>query len=318
MSKSLFSVVGAALLLALTGIAQSPAAKSGLDKATLEAYLRHLYVMDASIAVKVSDPKPSDVPGFLDVTVQASKGLQSQVFKFLVSKDGSKILQANVFDINGNPFKPDLDKLKTTGAPNFGTQGAPVVLVEFSDFQCPYCKAEAEELRKNLMATYPTQVHLYFKTFPLESLHPWAKAAAIASRCAYKQKPDAFWSFHDWIFEHQAEITPENLKDKVLEWAKGVKDLDAAQLGQCVDAKAAEAEVKQDQAEGQALEINGTPTLFVNGRRIAQSIDWANLKQIIDYEIEYQKTAKNAGEDCGCDLKLALPGMLPSPPAIKK
>src|SRR5580658_1297 len=121
MSKSLFSVVGAALLLALTGIAQSPAAKSGLDKATLEAYLRHLYVMDASIAVKVSDPKPSDVPGFLDVTVQASKGLQSQVFKFLVSKDGSKILQANVFDINGNPFKPDLDKLKTTGAPNFGT-----------------------------------------------------------------------------------------------------------------------------------------------------------------------------------------------------
>jgi protein-disulfide isomerase len=318
MSKSLLTVTAAALLLALAGIAQSPAAKSALDKATLETYVRHIYVMDSSIVVKVSDPKPSDVPGFFDVTVAASKGIQSQVFKLLVSKDGSKILQANVFDVNSNPFKPDLDKLKTAGAPNFGTQGAPVVLVEFSDFQCPYCKAEAQELRKNLLAAYPTQVHLYFKTFPLEALHPWAKAAAIDSRCAYKQNPDAFWSYHDWIFEHQAEITPENLKDKVLEWAKGVKDLDPLKLGQCMDTKATEADVKQDQAEGQALEINGTPTLFINGRRIAQTIDWANLKAIIDYEIEYQKTAKNAGEDCGCDLKLTLPGMLPVPQPIKK
>jgi len=318
MSKSLFTVTAAALLLALAGIAQSPAAKSALDKATLEAYVRHVYVMDSRITVKVSDPKPSDVPGFFDVDVLASMGPQSQVFKLLVSKDGSKILQATVYDINDNPFKPDLDKLKTAGAPSFGTQGAPVVLVEFSDFQCPYCKAEAQELRKNLLASYPTQVHLYFKTFPLEQLHPWAKAAAIDSRCVYKQNADAFWSYHDWIFEHQADITPENLKDKVLEWAKGVKEVDALKLGQCMDAKATEAEVKQDQAEGQALEINGTPTLFINGRRIAQTIDWANLKAIIDYEIEYQKTAKNAGEDCGCDLKLTLPGMLPATQPIKK
>lgn len=308
MPKSLFAITAAALLLAMAGIAQSPAKKSALDKATLEAYVRHLYVMDSGIVLKISDPKPSDVPGFLDVGVHAAKGIQSTDFKFLISKDGSKILQASVFDVNNNPFKPDLDKLKTQGAPNFGTPGAPVVLVEFSDFQCPYCRAEAQELRKNLLAAYPTQVRLYFKTFPLESLHPWAKAAAIASRCAYKQNPDAFWAYHDWIFEHQAEITPENLKEKVLGWVKDVKGLDALQLGQCMDSKATEADVKQDQAEGQTLEINGTPTLFINGRRIAQTIDWANLKQIIDYEIEYQKTAKNAGEDCGCDLKLKLPG----------
>jgi protein-disulfide isomerase len=309
MSKSLFAVMAAVLLLALAGIAQSPAKKSALDKATLEAYIRHLYVMDSRIVVKISDPVPSDVAGFMDVSAHCSMGAQSQDFKFLISKDGSKILQASVFDINNNPFKPDLDKLKTTGEPNFGTPGAPVVLVEFSDFECPYCKAEAQDLRKNLLTAFPTQVRLYFKTFPLESLHPWAKAAAIASRCAYKQNPDAFWAFHDWIFEHQADITPENLKEKVLGWAKDVKDLDSLQLGQCMDSKATEADVKQDQTEGQALEINGTPTLFVNGRRIGQTIDWTNLKQIVDFEIEYQKTAKNAGDDCGCDLKLKLPGL---------
>jgi protein-disulfide isomerase len=319
MPKSLFALTAATFLLALSGIAQSPAKKSALDKATLEAYIRHLYVMDSRIVVKVSDPIPSDVPGFMEMNAVASMGAQSQIFKFLVSKDGSKILQASVFDVNNNPFKPDLDKLKTTGAPNFGTTGAPVVLVEFSDFQCPYCKAEAQELRKNLLATYPTQVRLYFKTFPLESLHPWAKSAAIASRCVFNQNPDSFWAYHDWIFEHQAEITPENLKDKILDWAKDVKDLDVLKLGQCMDTKATEADVKEDQVEGQALEINGTPTLFINGRRIAQTIDWPNLKSIIDYEIEYQKTAKNAGEDCGCDLKLKLPGMMPdTQPVIKK
>src|SRR5215472_2020977 len=218
MSKMFLGSI-AALLFAAAGPAQSPAKKSALDKAVLEAYVRHLYVLDTSIMVQISDAKSSDLAGFVEETVHAARGPQSQDFKFLISKDGSKILQATVFDVNNNPFKPELGKLKTQGAPSIGTPGAPVVLVEFSDFQCPYCKAEAQELRKNLIAAYPTQVRLYFKTYPLESLHPWAKAAAIASKCVAKQIPDGFWTYHDWIFEHQAEITTENLKEKVLGWA---------------------------------------------------------------------------------------------------
>ena len=99
-----------------------------------------------------------------------------------------------------------------------------------------------------------------------------------------------------------------------MEWAKGDKDIDVLQLGQCMDTKATEAEVDKSIGEGQALQVNATPTLFVNGRRIAQVIDWTNLRSIIDYEIEYQKTAKNAGEDCGCDVKLNVPGMLQTQP----
>lgn len=324
--QKLFLASLAALLFAAAVPAQktqsAPAAtakKSALDKAVLQAYVRHLYVMDSQIDVKVSDPTPSsELPGFLDVTVHASKGPQSQDIKLLVSKDGEKILLASVFDVNHNPFKHDLDLLKTDRAPSMGTKGAPVVLVEFSDFECPYCKAEAQELRKNLLAAYPTQVRMYFKTFPLEQLHPWAKAAAIASRCVYKQSPDAFWTYHDWIFDHQAEITPENLRDKVLGWAKDTKGIDSLQLGQCMDSKATENQVNEDQLEGQKLEVNGTPTLFVNGRRISNTIDWAALKNIIDYEIEYQKTAHNAGDDCGCDLELKLPGAPQISPGIKK
>ena len=315
MSRSLIFTATAALCLALSGSGQNATKKSALDKATLEAYVRHLYVMDKSkINVEVADPTPSSqLPGFFDVKVHAWAGQQSYNLVFLVSKDGSKIVQGSVFDANSNPFKNELDKLKTEFAPNIGTPGAPVVLVEFSDFQCPYCKDEAKMLRQNLVSSYPQQVRLYFKTYPLESLHPWAKAAAIASRCVFRQQPAAFWTYHDWIFEHQGEITPENLKDKVTGWAKDQKDIDVLQLGQCIDTKATAAEVEKDMAEGKAVNVEGTPTLFINGRRIAQAIDWPNLRSIIDYEIEYQKTAKNAGEDCGCEVKLDLPGMPQQP-----
>ena len=291
--------------------------KSALDKATLEAYVRHLFVMNSDVTVQVSDPKPSQVPGFVEVVVHASKGDASGDFPFLISKDGSKILQATVYDVNSNPFKPDLDKLKTEFQPSFGTPGAPVVLVEFTDFECPYCKEEATMLRQNLLTAYPKQVRLYFKDFPIEAIHPWAKSAAIAGRCVFRQDPSSFWSYHDWMFAHQADITPVNLKDKVMEWAKGEKDIDVLQLGRCMDTKATEAEVDKNIAEAHALDVNATPTLFVNGRRIAQAIDWTNLRSIIDYEIEYQKTAKNAGEAC-CEVKLDTPGLPQKAPPAKK
>ncbi len=304
MLRSLFSTALAILCLSSAGFAQK---KSALDKPTLEAYVRHLYVMDSTVTVQVGDPKPSDLPGFYEVVVSASAGNAHQDFPFLVSKDGAKIVQGNFYDVSQNPFKKDLDNLKTAGAPNFGTQGAPVVIVEFSDFECPYCQKEAKVLRQNLLDTYPSQVHFYFKEFPLTTLHPWAKAAAIASRCVYGQKSDEFWKYHDWVFDNQSEITPENLKDKVLGWAKGEKDLDSLKLAACMDNKATEGEVDKDIAEGHALGVDSTPTLFINGRRIASAAEWPTLHAIIDEEIVYQKTAKNAGEDCGCAVKLELP-----------
>jgi protein-disulfide isomerase len=308
MSRSFFLTLAAALLLGAPVSAQNQK-KSALDKAVMEAYVRHLYVLKSEIKVQVADPKPSQVDGFLEVVVHASLGDASQDFPFLVSKDGSKILQAVVYDANSNPFKSDLDKLKTEFQPSLGTPGAPVVLVTFSDFECPHCKDEAVMLRQNLLSAYPTQVRLYAKDFPLDSIHQWARPAAIAGRCVFRQSPSSFWSYSDWIFAHQADITAANLKDKVMEWTKGQKDIDVLQLGQCMDTKATEAEVDKNVAEGRALGINATPTMFVNGRRIAQVIDWTNLRSIIDYEIEYQKTAKNAGEDCGCELKLDTPGL---------
>jgi protein-disulfide isomerase len=306
---TLLSILGALSLLA----ADAPP-KTAFDKPTLEAYVRHLYLLQPQLAIAVSDPKPSDLPGFKEVRVKVSQGAQSQEIPLYVSNDGKKIVQGSFYDVTANHFKPEIDKLKTQFQPALGTAGAPVAIVVFSDMQCPHCKGEAEMLRKELIQNYPTQVRLYFKDFPLESLHPWAKAAAMAGRCVFQQNPDGFWPYHDWVFGHQEAITPENFKDQVLGWAKDAKGIDSLKLGACIDSKATAAEVEKEQEDGRKLDIAGTPTMFINGRRIPQTIEWPNLKMIVDSEIEYQKTAKNAGDDCGCEVKLDVPGF-PAPAA---
>jgi protein-disulfide isomerase len=314
----------ASLPLLLSGLVLNgaDAPKSAFDKPTLEAYVRHLFVLPAQLTVTVNDPKPAAFAGFKEVRVRIAQGAQFQDVMLFVSNDGKQIVQGNFYDISKNPFKPDLDKLKPQYSPALGTAGAPVQIVVFSDLQCPHCKGEAEMLRQNLIQNYPTQVRLYFKNYPLTGLHPWAKAAAAAGRCVFAQKNDTFWQYHDWVFAHQESLTPENLKSQIMDWAKDTKDLDSVKLGACMDNKSTEAEVDAELQQGQDLNITGTPTMFINGRRISQTIDWPSLKNIIDMEIEYQKTAKNAGDDCACEVKLDIPGM-PStkpvvPPAVKK
>jgi protein-disulfide isomerase len=307
------------LLATVTALmAQSPSRKAAapdkapvkvtIDKPKIEAYVRHLFVWPAPIEVTVGDPQPGPLPGFYQVEVRGSQGEASQAETFYVSADGQKIIRGSVFDLEQNPFKSDLDKIKTDYQPSIGTPGAPVVLVEFSDFECPYCRGQAKMLRENLLATYPKEVRLYYLDFPLETLHPWAKSAAMMGRCIFHQNASAFWEYHDWIFDKQEEITPENLKDKVLEFAKG-KGIDGDQLSKCIDSRATEEEVNKTKTEGRALGVNSTPTLFVNGRRMVGGVQWPELQRVIDFEIGYQKTAKNAGEDCGCSIQLPMPGV---------
>jgi len=283
--------------------AESAARKGVLDEKRMEEYVRHLEMWPDHIAVKISEPKPSSLPGFVQVDVHGSVGDRFQDVSYLVSTDGSRIVKGQVFDAADNPFRAELTKLKGEGAPALGTSGAPVALVVFSDFQCQYCKDEAKTLRQNLVQTYPKDVRLYFKDYPLTQIHPWAKDAAIAGRCAFQRNPDAFWDYHDWVFENQASLTAETLKGRFLEWAKG-KGWDTAKLTTCVETRATETEVDKTIAEARALAVSSTPTLFINGRRISATLPWENLKQIIDYEIKYQRIHKNAGDDCGCEVKL--------------
>lgn len=278
---------------------------SAFDKPTLEAYIRHLLAITPEVQVKIDDPKPSTLAGMKQVDVHLSLGGRSQDESFFVTNDGKNVIRGYVYDVAQDPFQSNLEKLKTDLSPSFGPSEAPVVMVILSDFQCPNCKEEAKVIRDNVAAKFPTQVRVYFKDFPLEAIHPWAKPAAIAGRCVFRQSPADFWKYHDWMYEHQGEITPENLKDKVLEWAK-TGNIDSMQLGRCIETKATEAEVDKSLAEGRTLHVEATPTTFINGRPLVGNYPWPNLEQIINGELKYQQTHHSASEKC-CEVSIPSP-----------
>ena len=290
------------------------AAPGYLNKTTMAAWIRHFRLYPAQVVIDIGDPKPSDVPGLLELTIRASMGAAAEQSRYYVTRDGKKIIEGRAYDALENPFKRELDKLKTDLTPSLGTAGAPVVIVVFSDFQCGYCKKEAEILRAELLKAFPTQVRLYFKDYPLETIHPWAKAAAIGGRCVFSQQPDAFWNYHDAMFADQEKITAETVKPKIQEFAKA-KQLDQAKFDACLAGKEAEAEVAKSAKEAQELGVQSTPTLFINGRSIPGSVPWQNLKQIIELEIGYQSTAHNAGEQC-CTLPSPSLLNLPKNPVL--
>jgi protein-disulfide isomerase len=281
----------APLLLTPVGCAQGPkpavsGKRSALDKTALEAYLRHIELFRGPVTFRSEDPKPSkSLPGFSEVVVHWSFEGGGRDDLYYVSADGQNVIKGDIYNINQNPFQGNLDKLTTNDLPSFGPANAPVTIVEFGDLQCPDCKMEAPVLRQMLPAAFGDKVRVYFKDFPLESIHPWARAAAIAARCVYHEDAKSFWGLYDWVYDNQEQITGDNLKSKVLGWAGG-NHVDTAKLGRCIDTKATEPEVNRSIAEGRSLGVRGTPTLFINGRKIG-GLQWPDLQMVINLELQY-------------------------------
>lgn len=310
-----------AAITLLAAYAQSAAAtkaekKSAFDKATMEAYVRYLMPWDKRIEIKIADPEPAPMPGYKTVKVTGSYQKVSVDEIFYVSSDGQKIIRGAVYDVAQTPFADELKKLHTDLSPSLGTPGAKVVMVLFTDFECPFCKEEAKVLRENLLKSYPSEVRLYFKEFPLDNIHPWAKSAAIAGRCVYRQNAPAFWDYHDYVFENQTAIndavkvttTPDltQFRTKIMEWA-ATKNLDTVQLGGCMDRRATEAEVDRTVAEGRNLRVTSTPSLYINGRPVPGNFPWEQIKTLIDLELDRAKTTGEEAEKC-CQISLPVPG----------
>ena len=305
--------------IAQTTIAQTTTApKSALDKPTLEAYLRYAELWIPQVTVKIDDPKPSKMlDGFYDIDVHLTFNGATKDESYYVSKDGKNIVKGETYDVRTSPFQSNLDLLKVDSHPSYGAgAGAPVNLVVFSDFECPYCQKEEQDLRKNIPAAFGDKVRVTFVDFPLTSIHPWAMKGAIAGNCTYRVSPSAFWDYHDWIYTNQKDITLENFDAKFQEYAK-TKGLDTLQLGRCMDDKTSAAAVDSSVELGHKLAISATPTLFINGRKLEGGVEWNMLQQLLQIEIDHKtaetKTTASAAskkEDDSC-CTVEIPKVMP-------
>jgi protein-disulfide isomerase len=173
-------------------------------------------------------------------------------------------------------LEPRRDAVEAIG-PQRGPASAPVTLVEFSDFECPFC-GHLEPVIRGVLEQYPDQVRLVYRHFPLPDLHPHAQKAAEAAVCAERQ--GKFWEMHDLLFAEQAALGVDALKEK----ARRLK-LNTTKFDDCLQSAAAGARVREDRTAGESLGLYGTPGTFVNGRFLAGELTAKQLSDVIDDEL---------------------------------
>ena len=247
---------------------------------TTEAFVRNLFGWGPAFKLKIGPFKPSTSADFYVVPIEVTFNGRTDTGDVYVSKDGKTLFRGEMFDMATDPYADERAHLHVEDNPVKGPTDARVTLVEFGDFECPNCRA-LEPILKDVFEKY--KVRLVFKDFPLEQVHPWAKTAAIAGRCAFKQSPEAFWKMHDTIFANQESINPENVWDKLVEFA-GQAGVNTNAFKSCMSSPDAAKEVEANQQDGLGLNVNSTPTVFVNGRPLVGG-DAAALSQLIEFEL---------------------------------
>lgn len=177
---------------------------------------------------------------------------------------------------------PDLPRYNVAVAqrPSLGDASAPITIVEFSDFQCPYCR-QASVTMKELKRTYGEQLRIVYRHFPL-SQHQDARPAAAASHCADEQ--ERFWEYHDKLFERPDSLSSSELRSHARELG-----LDLAEFESCLASNRPESVIVADESDAKRLNINGTPAIFINGVKLIGLLPLPLLKSLIDHEIAQKR-----------------------------
>lgn len=254
----------------------------------LVKYFRKKNNLPPTANVTVTGLKDSaNFKGSKEGTLNIAGPQGTKATNFVASPDLKYVVFGEILDTSIDPAKAVMAKIKVDGQPFKGAKDAKVTIVEYSDFQCPFCKRGYDTIETQVLKQYEGKVKFYFKNFPLP-FHPWATPGAIAAECAKKQKPEAYWKLYDAYFTHQAEVNPQNVKEKGQEFLKD-SGIDMAKWGTCYDGKETAGEVTAEHDEGAGLGVTGTPAFFINGRMLVGAQPFEQFKNVIDDELANAK-----------------------------
>ncbi len=275
--------------------------KSQLLEANLERFLEEKLLMteagrrgiskdqllDTEVQGKVKTPSDDDVKAFYEANKQRINQplaqIDSQIRDYLKAQNYNDAKAALIERLKQSygvtiALQPQRSNVEANGYPSEGPADAPVTLVEFADFQCPYC-ANLDSTLHQVREKYGAQVRLIYRNFPLSQVHPNAEKAAEAGLCAADQ--GHFWEMHDLMFQSQSLLKEADLKAKAAQLK-----LDVAAFNTCLDSGQKAGKVQQDLYAGARLGVTGTPALFVNGRFVSGAVPFANIARMVDEELK--------------------------------
>jgi len=287
MHRQLTLVAVLLLLLASVTGAQDKSTANLPSEDTVNGFMQQTFGYDSTITWKIVSIKPSEAEGLAEVVLVITSPKGQQGTTLYVTPDGKHALTGDILPFGAKPYASAQEALlKGINGPAKGPASAPVTIVEFSDLQCPHCK-EAQPVIEKLLADEPN-ARFIFQQYPLP-MHNWAEKAAGYADCVGRSSKDAFWKFVQGTYEDQANITESNANEKLTAIAdkSGVKGADIAACAAKSDTKA---RIDKSLALGQAVGVTGTPTLFINGRRIANvsGTPYEILKGIVDFGAKQQ------------------------------
>lgn len=295
------------LLICLGCSAQSaaPAPQSAVQPPTdinqkIEHRVRAYYSIPADVQITVGPLRASDFPNYdaLSVTMEG-QGKKTE-YQFLLSKDQKTLLRMTKMDLSTDPYVENMKKIDVQGRPFRGNKDAKVVVVNYDDFECPFCSKMHQVFFPEVLKEYADRVKFVYKDYPLSEIHPWATHAAVDANCLAAQNNDAYWDFADYIHSNQREVSAEKTRDAQfaaldrLTAEQGKKHgLDEAKLQACIKAQNEDA-IKASVREAEGVGVNATPTWFVNGQEIDGALPLDQVRDTLDRALAQQGVAAPA------------------------
>lgn len=301
------------LLFLAAGCAAQPAApvtqQLPLNR-RIENQLRSQYSIPPSVEITVGEAKPSDVSGFDTLPVALKTSSRTTTLEFLLSKDKKTLAHLEKFDITVDPSS----KIDLNGRPVRGNKDAKVTIINYDDFQCPFCARMHQTLNQELLNIYGDKIRIIYKDYPLYSIHPWALHAAVDANCLNQQSAPAYWEFADYVHANQSAVSSEKGERRTLPQQTAELDrltaeqgkkshLDTTKLNACIKTQD-DTQVKASSKEGDDLGVDSTPTMFINGEKISGAVPLAAMLPIInralrDAGIAVPYAAEAPGETAG-------------------
>ncbi|HEY6305708.1 MAG TPA: thioredoxin domain-containing protein [Candidatus Angelobacter sp.] len=272
----------------------------------IQTEVRARYNVPPQVTISISGLKPSEVPGFELIVVTFSEGSHSSSHDFLLSKDRRTLARLEKIDISQDL----MSKIAVQGRPVRGNANAKVTIINYDDFQCPFCSRMHQSLFPGLLQAYGDKVRFIYKDYPLVEIHPWAMHAAVNANCLGEQNGGAYWDFADYVHANQKAIAGRsheeafaNLDHAAIEQATK-HQLDLEKVRACIK-KQDDAAVRASMAEGDKIGVDSTPTLFINGERISGVAPDEQLRAIVDRALADagEPTASSSSGHPGDDKK---------------